>query len=236
MKNRITGRKVDYSSMSNLPNVDTLCDVLSVTQTEMGLESQMKEAEYDKVGKRISRYKRNEDGNVVDNRTGEVITFQEREFPILPRTGETSNYKSVVRIVSKQPEKSVSDKDDKSEKKKQGIVDLGFSEWFDRRIGGYTDDDDSDEYICEWCTELGYSGKYKAHICDNCTKCETCSEFENGKCDGCTYSKSRTGKLYSETLSVDEIVDSDDLKIIQDITKDKETTRRKLGNFTILDY
>lgn len=233
LSSRITGRKVDYSSMTKLPNVDTMCDVLTATQIELGQSPQLQEAEYDRSGNKIRRFKRHSDGKVVDTRTGEIIenTSDERDMPIV--SGDSDSKK--IRIVSdSKPKDSVkkSCPTKKKETKRKSLFDRSFREFYD---GYFDDDDDEDEdYICEYCTELGYSGKYKPHVCDSCTKCESCMEFQNGTCDGCTYSRVRTGQPYSDSLTVDQIVDRDDLDILENL--DDSCSRKRTGNFSTLNY
>lgn len=239
---KITGRRVDFSSMTHLPNVDTMCSVLATTQTEMGIQPEMVEAEYDRMGKKVRRFKRSSDGSVIDNRTGKEIDFsKERDFPVISRIGSSGMTRSNVRVLKKTEceDSGILPKETKNQNKKssKGIFDIGFNAWYDKTFGGYDDDeDDNDDYICEYCTDLGYSNKYKSYICDNCTKCESCSEFQSGKCDGCTYSKTRTGHLYSESLSIDQIVDPDDLELLKSSDDEDTTVRRKPGKFSILDY
>ena len=236
LKTKFSGRKIDYSSMTHLPNVDTMCDVLVATQQEMNQTPSMQEAEYDKCGTKIRRFKRTYDGRVLDTRTGEIFgPDDERDFPVIPRTGGNDPQK--VRVMKSESTCSktcpIKEKAEK-EKKRVGLFERGFVNFYNG-VFGDEEGDDNDEYICEYCTDLGYGSKYKAYLCDNCTKCETCSEFSNGSCDGCSYSRTRTGRLYSESLSVDQIVDADDLEIIN-TKEEKQNGRRKFGGFSILNY
>lgn len=229
----ITGRRINYSSMTNLPNVDTMCDVLVTTQNEMGQNPSMKEAEFDKSGNKIRRFKRNYDGDVIDTRTGEVLSNDSK--PIIPVLSK--EFQKITKLRSSDSECPHKQKPSSSNdtKKKIGLFERGFVNFYNGEFGD-DDEDDDDEYICEYCTDLGYTGKYKSYICDNCTKCETCSDFINGKCDGCTYSRTRTGHLYSDTLTVDQIISSDDLEIIESMEDDDSSGRRSYGRFTVLDY
>lgn len=235
IKTKYSGRKIDYSSMTRLPNVDTMCDVLVTTQKEMNQTPSMQEAEYDKLGKKVRRFKRTSDNKVIDTRTGEIIEpGEERDFPIVPRTSEHLTQRvRVMKSESTCESCPVKEKQQK-EKKRLKLFERGFANFYNG-VFDEDDEDDNDEYICEYCTELGYGSKYKAYLCDNCTKCETCSEFSNGTCDGCSYSRTRTGRLYSESLSLDQIVDADDLEIIN-TREENENERRKFGGFSILDY
>lgn len=245
MFTRITGRKIDYSSISSSPNVDTLCDVMVATQHEHGLEPSVREADYNRSGEKIRRFKRTPDGMVIDNYTGRQLDkLEEREYPFIRRisSNDDSNSSHKVRIMDKQSNsnmeisaKKQTNEKNNNEKSEKGLFSIGFSEWYARKFDGYDDDDDDDTYICEYCTELGYSGKYKAYICDNCTKCDSCSEFQNDKCDGCTYSRNRTGRPYSESLQLEQIVSSDDLELLEN-SKDNETIRRDMNNFSMLNY
>ena len=234
MYKKITGKKLDYSSMTSCPNIDTMCDVLVVTQQEMGQEPSMQEASYDRSGNKIRRFKRSSDGKLIDTRTGEILKKDEpRDIPYVKRIGESDS----VRVMEKKKPCSECPvkHEEKKEKKHLGFIERGFDNFYNGFFGD-EEDDDNDEYICEYCTELGYSSKYKAHICDNCTKCETCDEYQRGSCDGCTYSRTRTGRLYSESLSLDQIVDPDDLELLEESKENVRSERRKFGGFSILNY
>lgn len=233
-RGKVSGRKIDYSSLSSCPNVDTMCDVLVTTQNQQEVSTSLKQAEYDNSGNKIPRYRRVVDGKIIDTRTGEVVdTSKERPFPIVKSSSSVQK--------SYSPKKTVVDetieapKAEKKEPKYVPLFERGFENFYNG-IFGTEDDDDDDTYVCEYCTNLGYSGKYKAHICDNCTKCEGCSDFINGNCDGCSFSKTRTGQLYSETLGLDQIVDPDDLEILEESKNNYESRRRKFGGFSILNY
>lgn len=235
-RSKITGKKINYSSMTSCPNVDTMCDVLAAAQKEQNIQVTMNQAEYDNMGKKISRYRRMPDGKIVDTRTGEVVdTGKERPFPVIKSSSSVEKHYSPRKNLEekkKEEEKEVK----KKEKRQLSLAEIGFDGFYNGVFGIEDDDDDDDTYICEYCTNLGYSGKYKAHVCDNCTKCEGCSDFINNACDGCSYSKTRTGKLYSETLGLDQIVDPEDLKIMEESKCSHETKRRKSGGFSVLNY
>lgn len=247
LKNKFSGKKIDYSSMSNLPNIDVMCDVLVNTQRDAGIPVSMFEAEYSNTGNKIRRFKRNSNGEVIDTRTGKVLDPEEdREIPVIPRMSGAKSEKSHVRMTKSASEidcpckksqdiepKENSDSEN-TRKRRLSLFERGFDNFYNG-IFGDEDDDDNDEYVCEYCTDLGYTGKYKSYICDNCCKCEGCSEFMNGTCDGCSYSRTRTGVLYSETLGLDQIVDPEDLDIIQK-GKETEHVRREFGGFSILDH
>ena len=234
---KITGRKIDYSSMTSCPNVDTMCDVLVSAQKETGVPVSLNEAEYDKMGKKIPRYRRLQDGQICDTRTGEIVDKnRERPIPIIkPSSNVQKTYSPKKHSISKEKKDDEQVKP-KKESKHVPLVERGFVNFYNGVFGNEDDDDDDDTYICEYCTNLGYSGKYKAHVCDNCTKCEGCSEFMNGSCDGCTFSRTRTGRLYSETLGLDQIVDPDDLEILEESRNSNDTQRRKFGGFSMLNY
>lgn len=236
---RFEGNVIDYTSSK--VNIDTLCDVLVSTQIEMGQTPTLKKAEYDNLGKKIRRFKRDVDNNVIDTRTNSSIS-DEKTKPMVKSISSTKNEtkSNTSKCNDCSSCNSNCSKSEKHEepivKKKKGLFERGFNNFF---AGIYEDDDDDDTYICEYCTELGYSGKYKAYICDNCTKCEGCAEYSSGTCDGCTYSAIREGKPYSETLPISEILDESDLEIINNIkgNSDKnETNRRIHKGFSILDH
>lgn len=229
------GRKIDYTSMSKLPNIDTMCDVLSATQVEMGIDPYMKEAAYGRDGKKITRFRRCVSGEVIDNRTGKPLDKNvPRNVPVVVRDKNDSERIRTVKHNSSMEPEMKTDTTPKPDKKKKSLREMGFDEFYNR-LFGVVEDDDNDEYICDYCTELGYNQKYKPYICDNCTKCESCSEFLNGSCDGCTYSKTRTGRLYSESLTKDQIVDSDDLDILEE-SGSTVNHRKPMGQFSTLNY
>lgn len=234
-RGKVSGRKIDYSSMGACPNVDTMCDVLTNTQTQQDVPVTLQQAEYDNTGNKISRYRRMLDGRIVDTRTGEIVdNNKERPFPVVKPSSSIQKSYSTKKDIAK--EKVDDPKPIKKEQKYLPLVERGFENFYNGVFGNEDGDDDDDTYVCEYCTNLGYSGKYKAHICDNCTKCEGCSDFINGHCDGCTFSKTRTGQLYSETLGLNQIVDPDDLEILEESKNTHESRRRKFGGFSILNY
>lgn len=234
-RNKISGRKIDYSSMTACPNVDTMCDVLVSAQKENGIPVSLNQAEYDKTGKKIPRYRRSSDGRIVDTRTGEIVDVtKERPYPVVkPSSAVEKSYAPRHDTQQRKEEKTVPEK---KETEYVSLFERGFTSFYNGLFGNDDDDDDDDTYVCEYCTSLGYSGKYKAHVCDNCTKCEGCSDFISGNCDGCTYSRTRTGQLYSETLELEQIVDPDDLEILEESKDSYEVNRRKFGGFSILNY
>ena len=235
-RNKISGKKIDYSSMTSCPNVDTMCDVLVSTQKQQDVSTSLQQAEYDNTGKKISRYRRTIDGKIVDTRTGEIVnTDKVRPFPIVKASSSIQKSYSPKKDIVKK-DNAESPKPIKKEQDNTSIFEKGFESFYNGIFGNEDGDDDDDTYVCEYCSNLGYSGKYKAHICDNCTKCEGCSDFINGSCDGCTFSKTRTGQLYSETLGLDQIVDPDDLEILEESKNTHESRRRKFGGFSILNY
>lgn len=231
------GRKIDYSSMTSAPNVDTLCDVLVSTQQEQGIDVSMVESEYTKSGEKIPRFRRRDD-NIIDTRTGEILDMsQERDMPVV-KASSLDRKSFVVKSETKREKPKKPLKEEKSNKPKRHIplYEKGFNRFYNGLFGDGDDEDDDDDdmYICEYCINLGYTNKYKAHVCDNCTKCEGCSEFGNGSCDGCSYSRTRTGHLYSEGLGLEEIVDPDDIVIMNNIEEDNG--RRCYRGFSTLDY
>ena len=244
-RGRMIGRKIDYSSMTKLPNIDTMCSVLSMTQSEQGIAPYMEEASYDRNGKKINRFKRNLDGRVFDTREQKYLDKDApKDMPVVTSQGMSlDNTTKPIRIVGDQKKGGDVNDDErgctqcKKEKKKLTLMEMGFSGFYNKTFGIYdSDDDDDDFYVCDFCTDLGYSGKYKPYLCDNCTKCETCSDFSNGSCDGCSYSKTRTGSLYSEQLSRDQIIDSDDIALLEELELEDNSKRKSTGKFSTLNY
>lgn len=82
------------------------------------------------------------------------------------------------------------------------------------------EEDDSEVYICEFCTALGYGKKYKPDLCDNCIQCESCSQYLD-ECSGCGYSRWRDGTYYRDKLPEEELFSQEDLDIFRSIELDK---------------
>lgn len=94
-------------------------------------------------------------------------------------------------------------------------------------------------YLCEWCSKLGYQKKYNPELCDTCDICASCNEFEHYECSGCSYSRYRTGKPYSEMVSIDNLLSEEDQKVFSAI-RNKEYNNDGCyvyeGSFSIKDF
>lgn len=114
----------------------------------------------------------------------------------------------------------------------------------ERGVFVYNEDDlieESDEmYICEYCTKIGYAGKYRPEICDVCEDCDTCTEYMSGECDGCGYSVPYNGG-YSYGEANNEENNSmcpEDENLFGDLNGDRPDYEVKYsdGRFTVLNY
>lgn len=114
----------------------------------------------------------------------------------------------------------------------------------ERGVFVYNEDDlvdESDElYVCEYCTMIGYDGKYKPEVCDTCTSCEECTEYMNGECDGCGYSPLfNGGSSYGElTNGVENTMCHEDETLFEELEEDEPDyeVRYPDGGFTIMNY
>lgn len=98
------------------------------------------------------------------------------------------------------------------------------------------DDDEDDEYICDYCNRIGYSLKYSPDICDECNACETCGKYEREDCDGCSYSVWRDGVRYGDKLSMEDTLSQYDIDVINDLSnelRDPKSERLRSTGFTI---
>lgn len=80
------------------------------------------------------------------------------------------------------------------------------------------DEDDDDEYICDYCNRIGYGLKYSPDICDECNECESCGKYAREECDGCSYSIWRDGKRYGDKLSMEDTLSEYDIAIINELS------------------
>ena len=102
-------------------------------------------------------------------------------------------------------------------------------------------DDSDEEYICEYCTKIGYDNAYRPDMCDTCDDCEECTEYMAGECDGCKYSSLYNGgSSYSEINNgkTDYTMNSEDELLIDEIEDggpDYEV-KKPDGGFTVMNY
>lgn len=88
--------------------------------------------------------------------------------------------------------------------------------------GHISEEDDDQDYICEYCGALGYKQKYIPEICDSCTQCSTCTEYINDECSGCSYSIYRDGTYYRDKMSEKDLFDETDLEMFESIKLDQK--------------
>lgn len=100
------------------------------------------------------------------------------------------------------------------------------------------DEDSSLPYVCEYCTQIDYTNRYRPDICDLCDSCETCNYYTNNECDGCEYSVTFNGCTYSEaTGDVGESSkDNLDMKKLREKDESIRTSCLCKNKFTIFDY
>jgi hypothetical protein len=95
------------------------------------------------------------------------------------------------------------------------------------------------EYICEYCTKIGYDSAYRPDMCDTCNDCEECTEYMSNECDGCKYSTLyNDGASYGEATGEEGEINMEDSLLFEEVVEgrpnyDKE---RPTGKFTIMDY
>lgn len=98
------------------------------------------------------------------------------------------------------------------------------------------DDDEDDFYLCEYCDSLGYRRKYDASRCDSCSVCESCEEYEEGECSGCSYSIYRDGSYYRDRINANDLMESDDVKIFEELDSGNISNERfDRSRFSLLD-
>ena len=101
------------------------------------------------------------------------------------------------------------------------------------------DDDEDGEYVCEYCTKIGFNSTYKPDICDTCDDCEGCVEYMNGECDGCQYSATfNCGSSYGQINEIDSVINSEDAELIDEIEEGGPDydVEKPDGGFTIMNY
>lgn len=102
-------------------------------------------------------------------------------------------------------------------------------------------DEEDGDYVCEFCTKIGYDGKYRPEVCDTCDDCDGCTDAIAGECDGCRYSAYYNGGItYGVSTQQDEnqFLSPEDSQIIEDLREEKpeEQIRYPDGGFSIMDY
>ena len=113
----------------------------------------------------------------------------------------------------------------------------------ERGVFVYNEDDLIDEeegnYVCEYCTKIGYDGSYKPDICDTCDDCEGCTEYIGNECDGCAYSAIYNGGMsYGQSTQDTSLIESEDQILLDEITEGGPDYEKKFSNgkFTILKF
>lgn len=113
-----------------------------------------------------------------------------------------------------------------------------------RGVFVYSEDDlaeeDSDEeYVCEYCTKIGYDGSYRPDVCDICDDCDGCAEYLGDTCDGCKYSALYNGgSSYGESSDEDVEMRQEDSSLLEEVENGVPDYEIEYpdGNFTIMDY
>ncbi len=120
--------------------------------------------------------------------------------------------------------------------KEKPISESGKEEW--EAVHGEKEEEHI--YLCEWCNKLGYQKKYNPEYCDTCDMCATCDEYEAYECSGCSYSRYRTGKLYSERVPIDDILNNEDRATFMEVRgsqcDDADECFIYNGDFSIKDF
>lgn len=191
-------------------NIDKMIDMLIEVQKENGETPTMREALFDPVTKeRINVFKREK---------------LEKEGVDLSKYG---NNDSVVNSCKG------------CNKCEKGISNIARGV-FVYSADDLEDDDDSEgEYICEYCTKIGYDGAYKPDICDTCDDCDGCAEYLSDTCDGCKYSVLYNGgSSYGETSDEDIQMNIEDSTLLKDVEEGGPEYEVEYpdGGFTIMDY
>lgn len=113
----------------------------------------------------------------------------------------------------------------------------------ERGIFVYNEDDlideEEGEYVCEYCTKIGYDSSYKPDICDTCDDCEGCTEYINGECDGCQYSLIYNGgSSYGQISSEEIVIKSEDEILFDEIENGGPDYEVEFpdGGFTIMNF
>lgn len=113
----------------------------------------------------------------------------------------------------------------------------------ERGIFVYNEDDlideEEGEYVCEYCTKIGYDSSYKPDICDTCDDCEGCTEYINGECDGCQYSLTYNGgSSYGQISSEEIVIKSEDEILFDEIENGGPDYEVEFpdGGFTIMNF
>lgn len=101
-------------------------------------------------------------------------------------------------------------------------------------------EEDDQPYICDYCLEIGYDGKYQPDKCDFCNQCDDCVDSMNGKCMGCMYSTFyNNGLTYAEVNEdVETSYNAEDELLVNDISENapEYEIRKPLSGFTVMDY
>lgn len=113
----------------------------------------------------------------------------------------------------------------------------------ERGIFVYNEDDlideEEGEYVCEYCTKIGYDSSYKPDICDTCDDCEGCTEYINGVCDGCQYSLLYNGgSSYGQISNENVSINSEDEVLFDEIENGGPDYEVEFpdGGFTIMNF
>ncbi len=100
------------------------------------------------------------------------------------------------------------------------------------------DDDDDSRYICEFCTNIGFDGKYRPEECDMCEECEACNDYIHGECDGCGYSVLYNGQPYGSLDDSD--VDTDSInerqRLLDELEQNDSMIHYPSGGFSVMKF
>lgn len=118
-------------------------------------------------------------------------------------------------------------------KKEKPISESGKEEW--EEVHGKKEEPQI--YLCEWCSKLGYQKKYNPEICDSCDTCASCAEYEHYECSACSYSRYRTGRPYSESVPMEDILSKGDQVIFAEIREEQTgEILEYIGDYSIKDF
>ena len=202
---------ISRSLDSRTMNIDAYIDMINNVQRENGIEPTMREALYDPVSKRR-------------------INMFERER--LEKEGvDLSAYDNSSNAGCKGCHKC-----QQEDMKTISNIERGVFVYNESDLVDESDED----YICEYCTKIGYDNKYRPDACDMCDDCDGCMEYLSGECDGCGYSTLYNGGCsYGEVSNGgDYSMSQEDSQLIEEIEDGGPDYEPKYpdGGFSIMNY
>lgn len=210
------GQRIHQDYTQSTINIDTICDVLTTTQHNAGVTPTLEIAYLNETtGEKFRRFQRR---SPEDEEAYEQAKASGNRPSFLPDEEEN------------EPVKKKSHSQESGKGKRLSRFKTGT---FDVIVEG--EDEEDDLYVCEYCSALGYRRKYIPTICDSCDKClDGCRQYRDGSCEGCSFSRHRDGVPYSEKLSEDELLSSDDLQKLNHVQCDNCMGERKSFNHTVM--